>query len=279
MTLWLRVDAAPTPASPPLALSPGVPARPDSDLMLRPALAGLAVALAACAPAVPTLPAEHPAQAAASAGRTGVAIAALPPATPPDLPAALRPDAALPGHPDHGQMDHGQMDHGQIDHAAEPAYLAPYLALHDALAADRLDGVAASAQAFARAFALSTQTPPADRPHFWHRRATEVEAILGAASDLAASTDLASARAAFGTLSAPFADLMDALGQIESVGLARFTCGMATDLPDDGAWVQRAGAPRNPYFGARMLSCATPFAPKGRAPAMEMSDHPTEGHH
>ena len=149
--------------------------------------------------------------------------------------------------------------------------LDAYLVLHDALASDQLD--AAAAQSFAAAFDRAVAEAPADDPHLWHARMDEVEAVRAAAAALAGAGDLAAARVAFGEMSVPFVALVRAHGVPAGYDLARFTCGMAQDVPEGGVWMQRDGELRNPYFGAAMLTCGRR---DGGLPPM---DNGNAGHH
>ncbi|WP_420454996.1 hypothetical protein [Rubrivirga sp.] len=242
---------------------------------------GLGLAVAGCAvPAALDAPANHPARVDAPTAALAVEIAALPPVAPPAVPAVLRPhgvdhDAttdrpAMTMEADEASMSHTAMNHGATvletpsptpdvrlgDVPPAPLALAnaldAYLAVHDALADDRLD--ADAARALAAAFDVLVETPPAGDAHFWHTRGEIVAGVRQSARALAEADDLDAARAAFGTLSAPFAEAVDALGTPAGLDLVRHTCGMA-DAPEGGVWLQRQGPPRNPYFGTRMRMC------------------------
>lgn len=221
--------------------------------------------LAACAPTgAIDVPDDHPASTDVPASHYAVEASPLDPAPQPDVPDALR---SRPQN--HGSMEHGEeaMDHGE--HAGQhPSHPAPpstpneladaldaYIAIQSALAADRLDGLRTQARAFVTSVEAIAETPPADDPHFWHERADDLDAILTYADALGEADDLADARVAFGHLSAPFADLAEALGLPDDV--ARFRCGMFDDAPDGGVWLQRGDGTQNPYFGAEMLTCGT----------------------
>ena len=263
-----------------------------------PALLGLVMAGCA-APSGVAVDSSHPAS--ASAATSGLVVSATPlaPAAVPDLPAPLRPSA----HP-HAMGDHDPstmpdmemetpamaMEHGAMDHAAEEAHLpasaadaAPiravldaYLAVHDALAADRLAPDAADQ--FATALVVWTETPPADDPHFWHMRSEDVAAARQSAAAVAAATDLDAGREAFGALGAPFARLVEATGVPEGYDLARFTCGMV-DAPGGGVWLQPAGDTANPYFGTSMAMCGTHDGVIPSATEPGSMDHDGHGTH
>ena len=173
-------------------------------------------------------------------------------------------------------MDHGNMagmDHGNMagmqdndaTNAASASAAAPgltetldaYLAVHDALAADDLSAATAQAAALTSAFETLTATPPADNVHLWHTSAADLAAVRTQTAALAAATDLAAARVAFGTLSVPMIRLVQAVGVPAGYDLALMTCGMAPGVPEGGAWMQRPGTTANPFFGAAMPACGS----------------------
>jgi len=139
--------------------------------------------------------------------------------------------------------------------------LSAYLLIHAALASDTIDGVADAAREFETAFRLAIEDAPADDPHVWHMRANETAAVQTHASSLARATDLVGARSAFSELSAPFASLIEVVGPPDGFDLVRHTCGMPSDAPEGGVWLQRAGDVRNPYVGGAMPMCARESSP------------------
>ena len=252
--------------------------------MLRTPVLALGLFVAGCAAPAETLPgtAAPSEDARPASPQAVVSLAPLARAPRPDLPAPLRPlgpsvvrsEAAM----DHGAhtppatpsaTSHSAMDHGAMRPAedAPPLALAldAYLDVQEALAADDLAPV--QAQAFADAWSRATDRAPDADPHFWHTRAVDVAAVRTHAVGLAAATGLSDARTAFGRLSAPFLALVDAHGTPGGYDLSRFTCGMRDDLPEGGVWLQRGAEPRNPYFGTRMLTCATRSVPEADVPA------------
>ena len=167
----------------------------------------------------------------------------------------------------HAPADHAAAGHAPMppeasgDTAAAPSALGDaldaYLAIQSALARDALEGVADHALAFADAWRFAADEAPEADPHFWHTRSAEVDAVETHAFALADAEDLDAAREAFGALSAPFVRLVEAHGAPAGYGLSRFSCGMRSDLPEGGVWLQRGTETQNPYFGSRMLACGT----------------------
>ena len=239
--------------------------------MLRTPVLALGLVVAGCAAPAATLPGADPA--APTGAAPAVSLAPLAAAPQPELPTPLRPtgpsvvttEAAM----DHGAhaplatsasapTSHAQMGHDQTSHSADARPLAlaldAYLSVQEALAADDLAPVSPNAQAFADAWANATEDAPDDDPHFWHMRAEGVATVRAHALALAGAASLDAARTAFGHLSAALVPIVEARGA--PAGLSRFVCGMRRDLPEGGVWLQRGAEPRNPYFGARMLTCA-----------------------
>lgn len=214
--------------------------------------AALFAGCASVPPAAP--PASHPAAPEAAPAVARATLAPLPAAEAPDVPAILRPVAAQVAtsgmHAGHGEMPSEVTAPSPLAEA-----LDAYLAVHDALASDRLDGIAGQAEAFRVAFAAAIEVAPADDPHLWHMRSAETAAVLDAATRLAEAGDLEAARTAFAALSQPLADLAEAVPMPAGYALVRYTCGMRSGLPGGGVWLQRAGDVRNPYFGSAMAMC------------------------
>lgn len=107
----------------------------------------------------------------------------------------------------------------------------PYLKIHAALAADKIDGIGVHAGTIAERAA----------------RIDDGAAIAAAARKLAAATDIKGARAAFGELSAKMIERVK--GKPEG-GLKVAYCPMAGK-----SWLQKGNEILNPYYGDAMLGC------------------------
>lgn len=126
--------------------------------------------------------------------------------------------------------------------------LKSYLAIHDALAADRIDGVPALARKIAHA-ARRLHPRAAGRAHA-KAFAGVPKAIATAAKALGRAKDLPSARAAFEALSKP----MTTWAAIAKPGgVHAVYCPMKK-----AAWLQHDEKVENPYLGAKMLACGVP---------------------
>ena len=252
--------------------------------MLRIPVLALGLLVAGCAAPAATLPGA-PEGARSASPESTVSLAPLAPAPRPDLPAPLRPHGPYVV-PTMTPMDHGahtplaapvsaamgqsQAPHGAMSHTEDalPMALAldAYLSVQEALAADDLAPARAQAEALADAWSRATDHAPDADPHVWHTRADDVAAVRTRALELADAAGLDDARTAFGRLSAHFLSLVDEHGAPAGYDLSRFTCGMRGDLPEGGVWLQRGTEPRNPYFGTRMLACATHSATDATVP-------------
>jgi membrane fusion protein, copper/silver efflux system len=129
--------------------------------------------------------------------------------------------------------------------AAMTAALPSYLTIQEALAADKIDGVAPAAEALATSFAAldPSAVTGAGAPAYAMIK-TEGPA---AAKRLAAAKDVVGARAEFKAVSkliAPWAV------NARPAGVDLVWCDMAP-----GGWLQKTGPVRNPYYGASMLEC------------------------
>jgi len=111
------------------------------------------------------------------------------------------------------------------------ALLDAYLKIGTTLAADKVEGVPAAAQAIA-AEAKKLGAPGA--------------ATLAAADKIAAAADLKATRAAFGDLS----DAVIALAGTAPGGAKRAYCPMVKKY-----WLQKGDKIENPYYGSQMLRC------------------------
>jgi Cu(I)/Ag(I) efflux system membrane fusion protein len=138
-----------------------------------------------------------------------------------------------------------------VDAPLETA-LAAYEEARGLLAADRLDGLAARARRLAAALraadaALSTAgTGEAARPL--------LDEGARAADSLAAATDLAVARRAFGEVSRFLMPVAAADEELVE-GLWPYECPMVAD--GFGEWFQPGDDMANPYMGEEMLTCGT----------------------
>jgi len=132
----------------------------------------------------------------------------------------------------------------QFDRAMAPL-LEEYLKIHDALAADKTDGVKRAA---AQMVILADKADPntVTGKHKDHYRHVPMR-IKKAAQDLARGKDLAAMREAFKGLSRPMA-MWATMSKPKGVYVV--FCSMA-----NASWLQKGKVVRNPYHGHEMLRC------------------------
>lgn len=128
--------------------------------------------------------------------------------------------------------------------------LADYLKVHAALAADKLDGVARAAKKISKA-AAGLNPALVTGEHSGHFKKIP-QNLTAAAANLAKAKTIEAARAAFKELSKPMA-MWASMSKPSGVNVV--FCSMAK-----GSWLQKAGAIRNPYYGAKMLNCGAVVA-------------------
>ena len=115
------------------------------------------------------------------------------------------------------------------------AVVAPYLEVQAQLAADKVDGIKASAAA------ISTAASSLGKPG---------EAIVEAAKALEQAADLDAAREAFGPLSGAVIAAAKAEGWTGFDDVKVAFCPMV-----NRSWLQKGEEIRNPFYGSAMLTC------------------------
>jgi len=154
--------------------------------------------------------------------------------------------------------------------------LRAYLEIGNTLSNDTTNGIASQARTISQSISAMKSLPPASNPHFWHEHADDVNTINARADALASNEDIGELRIDFGFLSDALDRIVAATGVPASLGeeLDRRVCGMVSDVPRSGVWLQAGDADvRNPYFGAMMLRCNVP-AEHRRLPPMASNDGP-----
>jgi Cu(I)/Ag(I) efflux system membrane fusion protein len=134
--------------------------------------------------------------------------------------------------------------------------LKAYLAIGDALAADKTEGVADRARAVAAAVDAMLKTPLPGQEHFWHQH-DEVATVRGKALELVEATDLKDARLRYADLSVALSKFLSATGVPQGFEgeVQQLHCPMYLEGQGGSTWLQLAGDVRNPYFGSVMLQC------------------------
>ena len=132
--------------------------------------------------------------------------------------------------------------------------LLAYLAVQEGLSSDQLQTAMNGAQALRSALLRSAPIDESGALRTdWERMAPALEQAV---DRFTSAPDLASARAAFVSLSENVLDAVERIDLEVESALGIYHCPMA--LEDRGArWIQRVGAVANPYFGASMLRCGS----------------------
>jgi membrane fusion protein, copper/silver efflux system len=129
--------------------------------------------------------------------------------------------------------------------ADAPAVLATYESIRDLLAKDKTEGLADQAGKLeGQARGAATKAGGDAKP--------KLEAIATAAAGLKSKAgDVDEARKAFGDVSKPMVELLEADPKLRE-GQHLFECPMADGY---GKWVQPHAKIQNPYMGTKMLEC------------------------
>ena len=127
------------------------------------------------------------------------------------------------------------------------------VALHDALAGDDLQRAKEAAAAMARATTKAADKPPAGYAAIWR---FSLEQLGKTASKVATAADIEAARRAYQHVSMAALDVLRRFGNPLDEPIMQAHCPMAFD-GKGGDWLQAPGDLRNPYFGAKMLSCGS----------------------
>jgi len=146
-------------------------------------------------------------------------------------------------------LAHGTAHRGA---SAFDAALAPYEAIHHALASDSLKGVADNARAIRDTARHAASSFTAKSAGVSAQKASQCRAILpkveGAAARLAKATTLEEAREAFGELSRPMVQWREMASGTDKPKVV--FCPMVKK-----PWLQESDQVANPYLGSKMLKC------------------------
>jgi len=161
--------------------------------------------------------------------------------------------------------------------AALTKMLDAYLAIGSQLASDTINDVKTQAYAMLEAFHTLEPEVPAE---VWDAHADHTEAIHDFGHELADDiSDIKAARIAYGSLSDAFNHFLSVVGVPAdySKPVYGYICGMASDVPQGGIWLQVGQDVRNPYFGSAMPKChSETFEPPVAAAATSEHDHMTK---
>ena len=209
---------------------------------------------------------------------------------PPDHPAnAEAPQAAF--EPSTGTMTLDMGSHEEktehhvavsLSEASEDALammLDTYFTVGSQLASDTMENVNAKTHEMLEAFhTLEHEVPTA----LWESHKDHISAIHDYSHELGGTSDIKTARMAYGSLSEAVIRLVAAIGTPASDEnpVYKYICGMASDVPQGGVWLQKGAPARNPYFGSSMLRCYSEQTQVSAAATEDLSHEvPEHGHH
>jgi Cu(I)/Ag(I) efflux system membrane fusion protein len=172
------------------------------------------------------------------------------------------------GGPAPGHHQHGSGTKGAVASPSPPAAKQPeapedfrkqldrvfetYLQIQGALAGDKLQaGTSAARSLLAALDGVDMMLLKGPAHGAWMK---ELKVLKSSAQKVARSSDIASAREAFSSLSGTLIGVAKSFGTSGQLSLHLYRCTMALD--GRGAdWLSREREVRNPYYGARMLKC------------------------
>lgn len=164
--------------------------------------------------------------------------------------------------------------------------LDAYFAIGDQLASDTMDHVNAKSHEMLEAFHTLENETPAE---LWESHRDHTLAIHDYGRELGDSSDIKTARVIYGSLSEAVNHLITPIGAPtrDDKPVYKYVCGMASDVPQGGVWLQKGAPARNPYYGSSMLRCyseqtqvsaADTKAPSREAQGHEHHTHEKAGH-
>ena len=150
-----------------------------------------------------------------------------------------------PSHANMAMADmHGEQ-HSSVELSANgaealAAMLDAYLDIGNQLASDTMDDVNAKAHAMLEAFHTIKGEAPTD---LWNAHESHTKTIHETGHQLGDLSDIKAARIAYGSLSDSFKHLITAVGVPASYKqpIYSYICGMASDVPKAGIWMQTEG--------------------------------------
>ena len=142
----------------------------------------------------------------------------------------------------------------EVNEKAFEDMLDAYFAVGDQLASDTMEHVNAKTNEMLEAFHTLEHDAPAE---LWNSHKNHTLALHDHGHELADTADIKTARVIYGSLSEAVNHLIAPTGAPTSdeKPVYKYICGMASDVPQGGVWLQKGTPARNPYFGSSMLRC------------------------
>ena len=156
--------------------------------------------------------------------------------------------------------------------------LDAYFAIGNQLASDTMEHVNAKTHEMLEAFHTLEIEASAE---LWKSHKDHTLAIHDYGNELGDISDIKTARVIYGSLSESVNYLIAAIGAPakDEMPVYRYICGMASDVPQGGVWLQKGARARNPYFGSSMLRCYSEKTQLSAAATTEPSHEAPEHEH
>ena len=167
----------------------------------------------------------------------------------------------------------------EVSEDALATMLDAYFAIGDQLASDTMEHVNAKTHEMLEAFHTLENEVPAE---LWESHKDYTLAIHDYGHELGDISDIKTARIIYGSLSEAVNHLITLIGAPTSdeKPVYKYICGMASDVPQGGVWLQKGAPARNPYYGSSMLRCYSEQTQVSAAAAKEPShEAPEHDHH
>ena len=163
----------------------------------------------------------------------------------------------------------------EVNEKAFADMLDAYFAVGDQLASDTMEHVNAKTNEMLEAFHTLEHDAPAE---LWNSHTNHTLAIHDRGHELASTADINTARVIYGSLSEAVNHLIAPTGAPTSDErpVYKYICGMASDVPLGGVWLQKGTPARNPYFGSSMLRCYSEQTQVSAAATKEPSHEATQ---
>ncbi len=195
----------------------------------------------------------------------------------------------MASHDDEEMEHHAGPSLSEVNEKAFADMLDAYFAVGDQLASDTMEHVNAKTNEMLEAFHTLEHNAPAE---LWNSHTNHTLAIHDRGHELASTADIKTARVIYGSLSEAVNHLIAPTGvpTSDEKPVYKYICGMASDVPQGGVWLQKGTPARNPYFGSSMLRCyseqtqvsaAATIEPSHEAPEHDyrMYKQPDHNHH
>ena len=172
------------------------------------------------------------------------------------------PESATVPHDSHTGMEQDEAIAPEITLSEEAhqhltQIIDAYIQIGDQLASDSISNLDALSDQIQDHLAKLTAIQVPDHASFWKDHSTEIASIQEQSDQIKKTETLGEARVAYGFLSDGLDQIVKKSGAISDAPISRFVCGMFSEVPHGGVWLQFGDDIRNPYYGTEMRTCGT----------------------